>query len=554
MGRPLVLCLAFGICGLAVLGYFSTGLDLKQYQCYRTIFQHADTSQDADHNEKSPASVIPTAASCNEAPVAAGAVRRYRKYKCDYVKKLENYASYLKSVKDAIANSDLEPIVNYSTLIAATEHILDSEIPGSFVGIVGLQSGASVMVKAVVQAHACFKKKGYALARWHFIANSFEGSEKTVSQQPAQLKAGRPNSGTVKKNAIVYLIRFVDRMLNLYDDTVQIINGHLSDTFPLMPGEQLIPISVLQTPSSKTKTESELLHSSIASSRGPKYRKYNCTEVLRHSNYSGYIAYARKAILDGGMSLSDYSWNWLIGAVEKILDHGIEGDFIETGVWRGGTSMIMKAVVQAHACFKTNGIALSRRHVFADSFEGFTQKPLSDEDKSSFGHWGGELESYNKDRDNPNENNWGYDLAYDIDFALNKLQLFDDSVKIVKGFFSDSLVHVKNYSFTVVRHDGDLYSSTNDVLETMYEQLIPGGWIVIDDWLWDAPKFPARKACLEYRKRNKISAPIWQLRFNYDDIDPTDLFIERLNGVSCNPSTKKKLKCGKLWNYGWQKW
>ncbi len=49
--------------------------------------------------------------------------------------------------------------------------------------------------------------------------------------------------------------------------------------------------------------------------------------------------------------------------IETVLSEGVEGDLIETGVWRGGACIFMRAVLAAY------GID-DRRIFVADSFEG----------------------------------------------------------------------------------------------------------------------------------------------------------------------------------------
>jgi len=39
--------------------------------------------------------------------------------------------------------------------------------------------------------------------------------------------------------------------------------------------------------------------------------------------------------------------------VEEVLENGVPGDFIETGAWRGGTAIFMRALLKAH------GVAIS---------------------------------------------------------------------------------------------------------------------------------------------------------------------------------------------------
>jgi hypothetical protein len=56
----------------------------------------------------------------------------------------------------------------------------------------------------------------------------------------------------------------------------------------------------------------------------------------------------------------------LQGAVEYVLEKGVPGDFIETGVWRGGACTLMRAVLAAWG-------VTDRKVWVADSFEGLPE-------------------------------------------------------------------------------------------------------------------------------------------------------------------------------------
>jgi demethyldecarbamoylnovobiocin O-methyltransferase/8-demethyl-8-(2,3-dimethoxy-alpha-L-rhamnosyl)tetracenomycin-C 4'-O-methyltransferase len=49
--------------------------------------------------------------------------------------------------------------------------------------------------------------------------------------------------------------------------------------------------------------------------------------------------------------------------VERVLDQSIPGDLIETGVWRGGTTIFMRAILKAYDVH-------DRKVFVADSFRG----------------------------------------------------------------------------------------------------------------------------------------------------------------------------------------
>ena len=85
-------------------------------------------------------------------------------------------------------------------------------------------------------------------------------------------------------------------------------------------------------------------------------------------------------------------------------------------------------------------------------------------------------------------------------FDLYKNEHFSH-VEFVKGYFKDSMPVLKakldGKPIALLRLDGDMYSSTWEVLEALYPLLSPGGYVVIDDW----DLIRARQACLDYRKK-----------------------------------------------------
>ena len=63
--------------------------------------------------------------------------------------------------------------------------------------------------------------------------------------------------------------------------------------------------------------------------------------------------------------------NHLHACVLDVIEHDIPGDLLETGVWRGGASILMRAVLKAYG-------DSARRVWLADSFEGLPHpNPLS---------------------------------------------------------------------------------------------------------------------------------------------------------------------------------
>jgi O-methyltransferase len=139
------------------------------------------------------------------------------------------------------------------------------------------------------------------------------------------------------------------------------------------------------------------------------------------------------------------------------------GDIVETGVWRGGASMMAKAVLNAFGDMK-------RRIFLADSFEGL---PPPDErtypaDKGSTFH---EYEQLAVSEEQVREN-------------FRKLGLLDDRVIMIKGWFRDTMPNFPAEKIAVLRLDGDMYESTIDPLKALYDKVSKKGWVIVDDYEW----------------------------------------------------------------------
>lgn len=174
--------------------------------------------------------------------------------------------------------------------------------------------------------------------------------------------------------------------------------------------------------------------------------------------------------------------------IESILTNNIRGDLIETGVWRGGATIFMKAVLVANK-------VMDRKVFVADSFEGL---PKPDEIK------------YPHDKgDTHHRENF---LVISIDEVKNnfkKYGLLDDGVIFLKGWFKDTLANDNNIeNLSLLRIDGDMYESTYDVLFYLYPKLTKGGFCIVDDYY---ALSPCRKAVDDYRKKEEITNPINQI-------------------------------------------
>lgn len=143
--------------------------------------------------------------------------------------------------------------------------------------------------------------------------------------------------------------------------------------------------------------------------------------------------------------------------VEDVLRRAVPGDLVETGVWKGGVTIFMRAVLKAHD---------DRDRVVwaADSFEGLPA-PKDDSD-------GADLSAVDE-------------LKISLDRVqdhFRRFDMLDERVRFLKGWFADTLPTAPIERIAVLRLDGDLYSSTMDALQNLYHKVSPGGYVIADDY------------------------------------------------------------------------
>ncbi|WP_217468897.1 TylF/MycF/NovP-related O-methyltransferase [Paraburkholderia sediminicola] len=169
-----------------------------------------------------------------------------------------------------------------------------------------------------------------------------------------------------------------------------------------------------------------------------------------------------------------------------VIDERVPGDFIETGVWRGGVTILMRAALTAFGGF-------GRNVWVADSFAGLpAPNPATDLRDAIWHHLMravGLLRS---------------DLAT-VREAFARAGLLDRRVRFLPGWFADTLPDAPIERLALMRLDGDWYDSTRDALDALYPRLSPGGFVIVDDY--GLPTGCAR-AVDEYRAVHRIDAPL----------------------------------------------
>ncbi len=172
--------------------------------------------------------------------------------------------------------------------------------------------------------------------------------------------------------------------------------------------------------------------------------------------------------------------------VTSVIRNGVPGDLIETGVWRGGSSIFMRAILKAYG-------DTSRKVWLADSFRGLpppdpARYPVDEGDTL-----------------------WKYsELAIPMEQVkanFSRYGLLDDQVAFLPGWFRDTLPTAPIERLAVLRLDGDLYESTMEALVALYPKVSAGGFVIVDDY-----GLPTCRAAIEdFRLAQGITDPIQRI-------------------------------------------
>ena len=184
----------------------------------------------------------------------------------------------------------------------------------------------------------------------------------------------------------------------------------------------------------------------------------------------------------------------LQACMTKVINNKVPGDFIETGVWRGGATIFMRAVLKV--------LGVTDRIVWvADSFEGLPTPDMERFPLEAKIHSGPIMSKHYK--------HFEAGLA-EVKANFAAYGMLDEQGKFLQGWFKDTLPTAPIESLSVLRLDGDYYESTWDSLVNLYDKLSVGGYVIIDDYGEDSWTY-CRKAVDDFRRERLIVEPMTQV-------------------------------------------
>lgn len=178
--------------------------------------------------------------------------------------------------------------------------------------------------------------------------------------------------------------------------------------------------------------------------------------------------------------------------VERILEAEVPGDLIEAGVWRGGACIFMRGILAVYG-------DTARSVWVADSFQGL---PPPDPDVYP--------------ADAGDRHFMEPVLAVSLEQVRENFAAFhllDDRVRFLPGWFADTLPSAPIEQLALLRLDGDMYGSTIQILNALYDKVSAGGYIIVDDFNLKG----CHQAVIDFRARRSIDDAI-------EDIDGAGAF------------------------------
>lgn len=161
----------------------------------------------------------------------------------------------------------------------------------------------------------------------------------------------------------------------------------------------------------------------------------------------------------------------LYNSVIYIIKNNIEGDFIECGVWKGGSTMMIAYILKKYN--------INDRKIFLyDTFEGMVEPTDKDINLTSsmntYKYW------KNKNKNDFNE--WCYSSIEEVKINMEKTRYFTENIFYVKGKVENTLPLNKHSNISLLRLDTDWYESTKSELNHLFPKLSKNGVLIIDDY------------------------------------------------------------------------
>ena len=165
----------------------------------------------------------------------------------------------------------------------------------------------------------------------------------------------------------------------------------------------------------------------------------------------------------------------LYQSINYIYKNNISGDFVECGVFKGGSAMMMAYAMQEFDINNKN----NKKIWLYDTFEGMANPSEHDENilnqKAIL-----ELKRIKKEENK--KDIWAFSSMNYVDQNILKTGIAKKNIVYVKGLVENTLPEKNPNEISLLRLDTDFYESTKIELEILYPLLVKGGILIVDDY------------------------------------------------------------------------
>lgn len=189
----------------------------------------------------------------------------------------------------------------------------------------------------------------------------------------------------------------------------------------------------------------------------------------------------------------------LINAVRHLTKQKIAGDFVECGVWKGGSM-----VATANTLIAADD--LSRQLWLYDTFEGMSVPTGNDVD---FMGQQADVLLAEQDREQ-SDSIWCFSPQQQVHEAMLATGYPEENIRFVAGKVEDTLPTALPQKIALLRLDTDWYESTKCELEHLFPRMVDGGALIIDDYgHWEG----CQRAVDEYFEKNNINIMLCRIDY-----------------------------------------
>lgn len=169
---------------------------------------------------------------------------------------------------------------------------------------------------------------------------------------------------------------------------------------------------------------------------------------------------------------------------QNLQKHNIPGDIVVAGVWKGGSSLYLRALEQYYT--------LHKKLWLIDTFQGFVRDSIQHEkDRQALAMFSTMLAP-------------DFPTASSVQALFVKHDLWQTTdIAILEGDLAHTLPTIDASAYALVHIDVDFYEPTQAALELTYPKLSLGGYVIIDDY--GVEMFNCRDAVDDFRGKYGIT-------------------------------------------------